>query len=184
VLHPGTVIRERCTLGARCICEPNVAIGPDGFGYRAAEGENGPCMMKIPHIGMVAIGDDVEIGAGTCIDRGKFAATSLGDGCKIDNLVQIAHNARLGRHVVIAGCSAVGGSARIGDWGLIGGAAQVRDHIEVGPRTRIGGGTEVSRDVPADAEYTGRPAQPVQQTLRQRAALKKLPDLVKRLKRT
>ena len=182
-LWPGVVIRERCTAGDRLVAHPNVVIGSDGFGYHPAEGEHGRYMAKLPQIGTVELGSDVELGAGTCIDRGKFAATTLGDGCKLDNLVQIAHNCRLGNHVTIAACCAMGGSVAVGDWVLIGGGVVIRDHVTIGEGAQIAGGAGVGKDLPAGGQYAGAPAKPARQTFREWHAMEKLPDLVKNRRR-
>ena len=145
VIWSGTVIRERCSVGNFCIIHPNVTIGADGFGYRPSSDGRG--MVKIPQIGTVEIGDGVEIGAGSCVDRGKFSATSIGDGTKIDNLVQIAHNCKLGRSCVMAGQSGLAGSVTLGDGVIMGGRAIVNDHVTVGAGARIGGNAGVVRDV-------------------------------------
>jgi len=181
---PGTIIRERCRLGDRCVVHPNVVIGSDGFGYRPAQGEAGekPHLAKMPHIGAVEIGSDVELGAGTCIDRGKFAATRLGYGCKIDNLVQIAHNCRFGEHVLVAGGCLFGGSVDVGHWCKIGGSVGVRDHVTLGDGLEIGGGSQVWHSITKPGRYAGSPARPVGQALKELAALRRLPDLVKRLR--
>ena len=126
-LHAHVVIRERCRVGDGVILHAGVVIGSDGFGYRPAPDGSG--LRKIPHLGHVEIGQDVEIGANTCIDRGKFGATVIGDGCKIDNLCQIGHNCRLGRCVVISGLTGVAGSTSIGDGTLIGGGCGLADHL-------------------------------------------------------
>lgn len=180
VIWSGTVIRERCVLGARCIVHPNVTIGADGFGYRA--GERG--LVKIPQIGIVRIGDDVEIGAGTCIDRAKFAATVIGDGCKIDNLVQVAHNCVLGRCVVIAAHTAIGGSATIGDGAMIGGAAMLPDHITIGAGAKLGGGAALLEPLPPGESWVGYPARPRTTYFREQVALRRLPEALKRLGRS
>jgi len=178
-LWPGVVVRERCSLGPRVICHPNVVIGADGFGYRPADDGRGGHLAKLPQIGRVHIAADVEIGAGTCIDRGKFAATEIGDGCKIDNLVQIGHNCRLGRHIVIAGATGLAGSVDVGDWAVIGGFVCIRDHVTIGARAQLAGGAQVMDEVPAEASYAGSPARPMREALREAAALRKLPALVK-----
>lgn len=181
VLWPGVVIRERCRIGDRCILHPNVTVGSDGFGYRPAADGRG--LVKIPQIGHVEIGHDVEIGSGTCIDRAKFAATVIGDGCKIDNLCQIAHNCRLGRNVIIAGQSGLAGSVSVGDGVVIGGGCSIRDHVSIGAGAQIYGASSVMNDVPAGATWAGYPAQDARMALREHAAMRKLPDLLKQMKK-
>ena len=188
VLWPGVVVRERCTLGHRCILHPNVTIGADGFGYRPAPRGTpdapGPrrALVKIPQVGTVRLGNDCEVGAGTCIDRAKLGATTLGDECKIDNLVQIAHNCALGRAVVIAAHTAIGGSVTIEDGVMVGGGAMFTDHIRIGAGARIAGGAAVIASVPPGAVLAGYPARPTRQYFREIAALRHRPALVRRRK--
>lgn len=177
VIWPGVVIRERCRIGSRCIIQPNATIGSDGFGIRPSP--DGKGLIGLPHIGTVEIGDDVEIGAGTCVDRGKFSATSVGAGTKIDNLVQIAHNCRIGRSCIIAGQTGIGGTVTLGDGVVMGGASRVRDHVTIGDRVTLGGGTGVVHDVPAGQTLLGAPADHYRRTLKLWAAQKKLPDLIR-----
>ncbi len=181
VLWPGVVVRERCTIGDGCIIHPNAAIGADGFGYRPAPGGAG--LVKIPQIGTVAIGQGVEIGAGACIDRAKVGQTVIGDGCKIDNLVQVGHNCRLGQCVVVAGHTALAGSVEIGDGVQIGGACDVKDHVTVGAGARIAGGSQVMNDVPAGETWAGSPAQEFHKAGRQYAAVRQLPEVMKQVRR-
>ena len=181
IIWPGTVVRERCRIGSDCILHPNVTIGADGFGYRPSP--DGSRLVKIPHIGTVWIGDDVEIGAGSCVDRGKFSATSIGDGTKIDNQVQIAHNCTIGRCCAIAGQAGMAGSASLEDGVLMGGSSKVVDHVTVGTGTKIGGGAGVISDVPPGQTLLGVPADDRRQTLRLWAAQKHLPDLVRQMKK-
>ena len=181
ILWPGVVVRERCRLGARCIIQPNATIGAEGFGYRP--GPDGKSLVPIPQIGIVILGDDVEIGAGTCIDRAKFSATEIRDGAKIDNLVQIAHNCRVGRHAAISGCCAIAGSVTIGDHAVLGGGVQVPDHVTVGEGARIAGGAAVMGDVPAGETWGGYPARERRQAARELAALRKLPDLLRSIRK-
>jgi len=181
IIWSGTVIRDRCRIGNYCIIHPNVTIGADGFGYRPSP--DGLGLVKIPQIGTVKIGDDVEIGAGSCVDRGKFSATSIGDGTKIDNLVQIAHNCKLGRSCVMAGQSGLAGSVTLGDGVIMGGGARVKDHVTVGDGVKLGGNTGVIRDVPPGKTLLGLPADDYRQTLRLWAAQKQLPDLIKEKKK-
>lgn len=181
VIWSGTVIRERCRIGRSCILHPNVTIGADGFGYRpSADGQG---LVKIPQIGTVEIGDAVEIGAGSCVDRGKFSKTTLGDGTKIDNLVQIAHNCQMGRSCVMAGQSGLAGSVTLGDGVVMGGGARIRDHTTVGSGTQVGGNGTVLADVGPGLRLLGTPADDARKTMRQWAALKQLPDLMPRLKK-
>ncbi len=156
VLHANVVVRHGCTLGRRVILHQGVAIGADGFGYRPDPAGRG--LLKLPHVGNVVLEDDVEIGANSCVDRGKFGSTTIGAGTKIDNLCQIAHNCRIGRGVVIAGCTGLGGSVTIGDGAQIGGAVGLSDHVTIGPGARVGGGSIVYQDVPAGATWLGTPA--------------------------
>ncbi|MEM1355582.1 MAG: UDP-3-O-(3-hydroxymyristoyl)glucosamine N-acyltransferase [Planctomycetota bacterium] len=182
-LWTGTVIRDRCVLGDRCILHPHVVIGADGFGYRADLSGPSPRLVKVPQIGIVRVGNEVEIGANTTIDRAKFDATVLGDGCKIDNLVQIGHNCRLGPMVVIAASCAVGGSCVLGMGVQMGGRACIADHIRVGDRARVVGGAAVINEVPPGETWGGMPAKRMQVMWREEVAVRKLPGLLRRLKK-
>lgn len=139
IIWSGTLIRERSEIGMYCILHINVSIGADGFGYRPREDGRG--LVKIPQIGNVVIGNGVEIGAGTTVDRGKFSSTIIGDGCKIDNLVQIGHNSVLGRSCIMAGNSGLAGSVTLGDGVIIGGSASIKDHVTIHAGARVGGGS-------------------------------------------
>ncbi len=180
ILWSGTVVRERCRIGKGCIIHPNVTIGSDGFGYRPSADGRG--LVKIPQIGTVTIGDGVEIGAGSCVDRGKFSTTYIGDGTKIDNLVQIAHNCKLGRCCVMAGQSGLAGSITLGDGVIMGGGARAKDHVTIGSGTKLGGNTMVISDVEPGKTLLGMPADDFGKTMRQWAALRQLPDLIRRMK--
>ncbi|MCC7147284.1 MAG: UDP-3-O-(3-hydroxymyristoyl)glucosamine N-acyltransferase [Phycisphaeraceae bacterium] len=199
VLWPGVVIRERCRLGSHCILHPNVTIGADGFGYRPAPPVSRavpdadapapadtsaftPGWTKIPQIGSVEIGSHVEIGAGTCVDRGKFSATLIGDGTKIDNLCQIAHNCRIGRNCILAGQVGLAGSVTLGDFVVIGGKVAVKDHVTIGSRVRLAACSAVMDDIPDKSTWGGAPAQDMRLALREYAAVRKLPDLIDQLK--
>jgi len=172
VIWSGTVIRERTEIGMFCIFHNNVSIGADGFGYRPAE--NGQGLVKIPQIGNVIIGNAVEIGANSCVDRAKFSSTIIGDGCKIDNLVQIAHNCILGRSCIMAGASGLAGSVTLGDGVIIGGSASIKDHTTIHSGAIIGAGSGVVGDVPAGKTYLGYPAAEARETLKQWVALRRL----------
>ena len=171
IIWSGAVVRERCHLGNNCIIHPNATIGADGFGFRP-DPERG--LVKIPQIGNVVLGNNVEIGANTCVDRGKFSSTVLGDGCKIDNLIQIGHNSKLGRFCIMAGQSGLAGSVTLGNGVLIGGSASITDHVTIGDGSIIGGGSGVTKDVPAGVTLLGYPAIDARDTLRQWAILKRL----------
>ena len=171
VIWSGTVVRERCHVGAHCILHPNCVIGADGFGFRPCP-EKG--LVKIPQIGNVIIGNGVEIGANSCVDRGKFTSTILGDGCKIDNLVQIGHNSKLGRFCIMAGNSGLAGSVTLGNGVIIGGSASIKDHTTIGDGAIIGGGSGVAADVEAGKTMLGYPAVEARDALKQWAILKRL----------
>lgn len=167
----GTVIRERCHIGNDCILHPNVTIGADGFGFRPDPVRG---LVKIPQIGNVIIGNGVEIGANSCVDRGKFSSTVVGDGSKIDNIVQIGHNCNIGKFCIIAGHSGLAGSITIGNGVIIGGSAAVKDHVTIGDGAVVGGGSGVIADVPAGNTVLGYPAVEARDALKQWAILKRL----------
>lgn len=167
----GTVMRERCHIGDDCILHPNATIGADGFGFRPCA-EKG--LVKIPQIGNVIIGNSVEIGANSCVDRGKFSSTILGDGCKIDNLVQIGHNSKLGMFCIMAGNSGLAGSVTLGNGVIIGGSASIKDHTTIGDGAIVGAGSGVTCDIPAGKTMLGYPAIEARDALKQWAILKRL----------
>jgi UDP-3-O-[3-hydroxymyristoyl] glucosamine N-acyltransferase len=168
-IGPGAVVRF-ATLGARVRVHANAVIGESGYGL--AHGRE--VLVERFHMGRVAIADDVRIGAGTTVDRGMFVDTTIGEGTKIDNLVQIAHNVRIGRRCVIAGCTGVSGSVVIEDDALLGGSVGVSDHVTIGAGARLAGATLVMRDVPAGEAWSGAPARPIRQFFRELVALEKL----------
>ena len=171
VIWSGTVIRERCHIGNDCILHPNATIGADGFGFRP-DPQRG--LVKIPQIGNVIIGNSVEIGANSCVDRGKFSSTVLGDGCKIDNLVQIGHNSKLGKFCIMAGNSGLAGSVTLGNGVIIGGSASIKDHTTIGDGAIVGAGSGVTGDIPAGKTMLGYPAVEARDALKQWAILKRL----------
>ena len=171
VIWSGTVIRERSIIGSDCIFHPNATIGADGFGFRP-DPEKG--LVKIPQIGNVIIGNNVEIGANSCVDRGKFSSTVLGDGCKIDNLVQIGHNCKLGRFCIMSGNSGLAGSVTLGDGVIIGGSASIKDHTTIGDGAIVGAGSGVTGDIPPGKVMLGYPAVEARDALKQWAILKRL----------
>lgn len=147
-LYAGVVLYDGAVVGGGCAIHSGVIIGADGFGF-VNDGEGG--QIKIPHLGVVRIGDNVEIGANTCIDRGTLDDTIIMDGAKIDNLVQIGHNVRIGRGAVVCGCVGIAGSAIIGDGCVIGGAADIKGHLTIGAGAVVGGSSAVINDVDAGA---------------------------------
>lgn len=181
MLNPGVVVYDRCTIGARCILHAHVSVGADGFGFRPDPSGRG--LLKVPHVGTVEIGNDVEIGANSCVDRGKFGPTTIGDGTKIDNLVQIAHNCRVGRSVIICGVTGIGGSVVIGDGVVIAGCCGVADNLTIGAGSRLGAKTGLLENVPPGQTWTGLPAAPHSQQMRTWAAARKLPEVLRALKR-
>ncbi len=179
VIRAGVAIRERCQIGARVSIHPNAVIGADGFGYRP-DGQGG--LTKIPHLGTVIIGDDVEIGANTCIDRGKFGDTIIGPHTKFDNLVQIGHNVKIGRGCVFAGHAGIAGSAVIGDFCQFGGKTGVADHTNVGSYSSLAAHSAIMRDIPEGKSWAGLPAMDAKEFWRILRVWSKLPELHKNLK--
>ncbi|WP_395044955.1 UDP-3-O-(3-hydroxymyristoyl)glucosamine N-acyltransferase [Flavobacterium sp.] len=171
IIWSGAVVRERCIIGNNCILHPNATIGADGFGFRPCP-EKG--LVKIPQIGNVVLGNYVEIGANSSVDRGKFSSTVLGDGCKIDNLVQIGHNSKLGKFCIMAGNSGLAGSVTLGNGVIIGGSASIKDHLTIGDGAIVGAGSGVAADVPAGKTVLGYPAVDARTALKQWAILKRM----------
>jgi UDP-3-O-[3-hydroxymyristoyl] glucosamine N-acyltransferase len=185
-LWPGVVIRERCTLGERVVIHPNTTIGADGFGYQFVNGQH----QKIPQIGTVVIEDDVEIGANCAVDRAKFGCTRVGAGTKIDNLVQVAHNVRIGPNCIIVAQCGIAGSARLGRGVVLGGHVGVRDHVTLNDGMQCAACSCISKDMPAGATIIGIPAVDRDQYVRDRAAVRRVPrlaeqfaELIKRVER-
>jgi len=154
-LHARVTIYSACRLGERALLHSGAVVGADGFGI-ALERDR---WQKIPQIGTVVIGDDVEIGANTCIDRGALDDTLIGDGVKLDNLIQIGHNVHIGAHTAIAGCTGIAGSTRIGKHCMIGGAASIVGHLDIADRVVILAGAVVTRSILQAGTYGGHPAQ-------------------------
>lgn len=179
ILYPNVVIYDGTVLGDRVIVHANAVLGADGFGYRLQNGRH----VKVPQLGHVEIGNDVEIGAGTTIDRGTFQATRVGEGTKIDNLVQIGHNCQIGRHNLLVSQVGIAGSSRTGDYVVIAGQAGIADHVHIGDRTTIGAGAGVPGDIAADQMVLGAPARPIRDQKRILVTLDKLPEMYRDLRR-
>jgi UDP-3-O-[3-hydroxymyristoyl] glucosamine N-acyltransferase len=165
-------------VGERCILHSGVVIGADGFGFEPTPTGH----VKVPQIGIVEVGDAVEIGANTTIDRGRLGPTRVGRGTKIDNLVQLAHNVEVGADCFICAQVGVSGSTRIGDGVVLAGQVGVTGHIEIGDRARIGAQSGVSKNVPAGTMLTGTPAMEFQAQRRLDALARRLPQLFERVK--
>jgi len=175
-LYPRVMVREDCFIGARCILHPGVVVGSDGFGFAFDEGR----YHKVPQVGNVVVGDDVEIGSNTTIDRATTHSTRIGDGTKIDNLVQIGHNVVIGQHGIVVAQVGISGSTEIEDYVTIGGQAGLAGHIRVGKGAMVGGQSGVTKSVPADTVVTGYPAVPHNLWKRLFALTQKLPELFRR----
>lgn len=171
-LHPGVRVLERCLVGRMCILHSGVTLGADGFGYRPRPDGRG--LLKVPHIGNVVLGDDVEIGANTCVDRAKFGSTTIGHGTKIDNLVQIAHNCSIGRCCVLCGEVGLAGSVTLGDGVVLGAKVGIADNLTIGAGAQVGAAAGVMNDIPPKETWLGMPARPAKETLRMMAELRKM----------
>lgn len=171
------VIREGCTLGDRVTIHSHTVVGADGFGYITRAGVH----RKIPHLGGVIIGNDVEIGASTCIDRSKTDHTMIGDGTKIDNQVQIAHNVQIGKGCIICAQVGIAGSTKLGDYVVVGGQAGLKDNIEIGSGVMLAACACVPSSIKPGTKAAGSPAVEYRQFLRENASIRRLPDLVSRV---
>ncbi len=176
-LHPNVVLYPEVKLGLRVIIHSGTVLGSDGFGYVFDHDRQ----LKIPQTGGVEIGNDVEIGANCAIDRATFGATVVEDHVKIDNLVHIAHNCRIGANTVIVGCCGISGSVEIGRNCILAGQVGIADHIRVGDNVKILARAAVFKDVPSNSVISGTPARDHREELRAQAALRRLPELRRRL---
>ncbi len=180
-IFPQVVVYPHTRIGSRCIVHSGARLGSDGFGYVQKDVGGQMAHVKIPHVGRLIVGNDVEIGANCAIDRGSVDDTVIGAGTKIDNLVHIAHNVRIGRLCLITAQVGFAGSVRVEDGVTFGGQAAVAGHVTIGAGARIAGQSGVIGDVPAGETWSGYPARPHKEALRASAALFKLPDLLKRI---
>jgi UDP-3-O-[3-hydroxymyristoyl] glucosamine N-acyltransferase len=177
LLNQGARVLEGSVLGTRVVIHSGAVVGSEGFGWAFDEGR----LQKIPQVGNVVLGDDVEIGANTCIDRAQTGSTRIGNGTKIDNLCQIGHNCEIGEHSAIAAQSGLAGTTIMGSYVQVGGQAGFRGHITIGSRVKIAGGSAVWGDVADDEFVSGRPARPHKEELRREVMVRKLPKLFSRV---
>ncbi len=178
-IFPNSVLYENTTVGARCLIHANAILGAYGFGYGFADGRH----VLSAQLGNVVLGPDVEVGAGTTIDRGTYGPTSIGEGTKIDDLVMVAHNCRIGRHNMLCSQVGIAGSTTTGDYVVMAGQVGVRDHVHIGDRAVLGAMSGVTNDVPDDSRIIGIPATPEREQKIKQAALSKLPEMRRELKK-
>jgi UDP-3-O-[3-hydroxymyristoyl] glucosamine N-acyltransferase len=173
MLHPHAYVADRCVLGDRVVLQAHAVVGSDGFGWAFLDGT----LQKIPQIGNVELGHDVEIGSNTCIDRAQTGVTSIGDGTKIDNLCQIGHNCRIGKHCAIAAQTGLAGTTIVGDYVQMGGQSGVAGHLTIGSRAKVAAGSDVWGDIEAGATVGGVPARDLREYIRSQAYVRRLPKL-------
>ncbi len=178
-LFPGVTVYDRVRIGARAVLHSGCVIGADGFGFAFVDDR----YEKFPQVGTVDIGDDVELGANTCVDRAALGVTRIGAGTKLDNMVHIAHNCQIGRHVVIAAQTGLSGGVTIGDYAVVGGQVGVGDKARIESKAVVGSGAGIltSKVVRAGQPVWGTPARPLKEHLLQLASLSKLPELRERV---
>jgi UDP-3-O-[3-hydroxymyristoyl] glucosamine N-acyltransferase len=176
-LMPGALVAAECVLGCRVRLQPGVVIGSDGFGYELVAGRH----EKVPQVGTVVVGDDVEIGANTAIDRARFSRTEIGEGTKIDNLVQIGHNVIIGKHCIICGQAGVSGSTTLEDYVVLGGQAGLAGHITLGRGVQVGAQAGVPSDIAAGVAVRGTPCLPFMLEQRLMVLRNRLPELFRRV---
>ena len=181
-LHPNVVLHDYCETGRNVIIQPGAVIGGDGFGYIQVGKLPDLYHQKVPQIGRVVIGDNVEIGANSSVDRARLGETRIGEGTKIDSLVQIGHNVHIGRRCIICAQVGISGSTKIGDYVVIWGQAGIVGHIEIGDFSFIGAQAGVAKSLPVQAKVTGTPARPLFENRRSEAALAKLPQTIGEMK--
>jgi UDP-3-O-[3-hydroxymyristoyl] glucosamine N-acyltransferase len=178
-LHPHVVLYDGAILGHRVTIHANSVLGADGFGYRFEGGRH----VKVEQLGTVEIGDDVEIGACTTIDRGTYGATRIGQGTKIDNLVMVAHNCRIGQHNILISQMGMAGSSSTGDYVTIAGQVGVVGHVHIGDQSTIGGQAAITKNVPPQSRMLGSPATAEREQKRMLMALARLPEIKKSVRR-
>lgn len=178
IIHPNVVIYPDTKIGNHVTIHAGSIIGADGFGYKYRDNQH----IKVPHVGNVIISDYVEIGANVCIDRGALGSTEIGAGSKIDNLVQLGHNNKVGRNVIICGQSGISGSCTIGDGAVLAGSSGVADHVKIGHQAVVMARSGIASDIEPGSQVFGSPAKDKKIAWREQAALSKLPDLIKKFK--
>ena len=176
-IHPNAVVREHCVLADRVILQPGVVIGSDGFGFEPVDGRH----QKIEQRGMVQIDNDVEVGGNSTIDRARFGRTWIQEGTKIDNLVQIGHNARIGKHCIIVALTGIAGSAIIGDYVIIAAQSGVAGHLEIGNNVTLTARSGVTKSIPGDQIYSGYPALPLKKARKMIVLQRKLDEMYSRI---
>ena len=179
LLHPRVTLAAGCLIGDRVILHSGVVLGSDGFGFEFSGGKH----VKIPQIGIVQIDDDVEIGANTTIDRARFGRTWIGEGTKIDNLVQIAHNVVIGKHSLVVALTGIAGSVKIGNYVTIAGQVGIVGHVEIGDQVIVAAKSGISKNIAAKEVIWGSPSQPMRDAKEQLACIRRLPKLYDRVKK-
>jgi len=177
LLYPNVSVMDGCTIGKRAIIHAGVVIGSDGFGFIQRKGQN----VKVPQVGSVEIGDDVEIGANACIDRATTDATRIASGTKIDNLVQVAHNVQIGEGSILAAFSGIAGSSKLGKRTVMAAMSGVGDHVKLTDGVTLTAMAATTSDIDEPGYYSGFPIMPMRDWLKTMAALRKLPELAKRV---
>jgi UDP-3-O-[3-hydroxymyristoyl] glucosamine N-acyltransferase len=176
-LMPGVIVAAECQLGKRVRVQPGAVIGSDGFGYEFVNGRH----EKVPQVGVVFVGDDVEIGANSTIDRARFSQTRIGEGTKIDNLVQIGHNVIIGQHCLLVSQVGISGSTKLEDYVVLGGQSGVAGHLTIGKGVKAGGQAGITANIPAGAFVNGTPAIPFLLERKIAVLQQRLPDLFRRV---
>lgn len=178
VLHANAVIKDRCVLGNRVVIHSSTVIGTDGFGYETVQGRH----LKIEQVGIVQIDDDVEVGSCTTIDRARFGRTHIGEGTKIDNLVQLGHNVVTGKHCILVSQTGISGSTRLGHYVVMGGQVGVAGHLEIGNQVTFLAKSGVTKNVLEAGAYTGYPAKPLIEGRKMLTYPARVPELLDRVK--
>lgn len=177
-IYPYAVIYDNAVIGDNVIIHSGAIIGADGFGYKFRNNAH----VKVPQVGNVIIADNVEIGANTCIDRGALGSTTIGIGSKIDNLVQVGHNNKVGKHVIMCGLTGVSGSCTIGDYAILAGSSGIADHVTIGQAAVVMARAGVAGDIAAGTQVFGSPAKEKRIAYKEQVAISKLPELMKKIK--